>query len=140
MVRGEAKIVVVEDNDEDFAMIRSGLAKAGINHPIERKCDVAEAEAWLANGGERAHMVLLDLNLPGGSGHQILKKLKDHPTHRTTPVVILSTSGNHGDVTECYKAGANSYHTKPLETPRFYAMVQKIAEYWFNYVLLHSAA
>lgn len=129
-------ILVVEDNDEDFDMIRRGFVKAGVTAFIERACDVSSARAFLDRMGMPPRIVLLDLNMPGASGHTLLDTLKADPKYRATPVVILSTSQHQDEVDRCYGAGANSFHSKPLETPKFYAMMQDIARYWFQHARL----
>jgi CheY-like chemotaxis protein len=64
-------------------------------------------------------LILLDLNLPGLDGCQVLSRIKGHPTLRAIPVVILSTSRREEDVTQTYQAGANSFIPKPDEYPRY---------------------
>ncbi len=79
---------------------------------------------------------LLDLNLPGMDGRTVLAEIKTHLSLKLLPVVIFTTSANPIDITACYRAGANSYHIKPLEVPAFRQVIYDIAHYWLNETIL----
>lgn len=133
-------ILIIEDNDEDFHMIRHGLDQAGVKAPVVRLENIDAALSWLEDKASTASIIMLDLNLPGGSGHQVLSAFKKHEIHKVTPIVVLSTSANPKDIDKCYSLGANSYHSKPLETPQFHKIVAELADYWLGKALLMSAA
>lgn len=122
-------ILVVEDSEEDFDMISTGLRKSGVERPVMRFTRSSEVRDWLEESGS-AEFIIMDLNLPGESGIALIESLKNHPRHSCTPIAVLSTSSNPRDINESYEAGANAYHVKPLETPQFHSLVHRIAEYW----------
>ncbi len=136
---GAHTILVMEDNDEDFAMIERGLVQAGVPHCVERFMLVRELREWLARGQE-ASLAFFDLNLPGESGHSALKTIKEHPRYRSMPILVMTTSANATDVKQCYAFGANAYHVKPMEPPMFHKVVADIASYWFREARLPANA
>lgn len=80
--------------------------------------------------------MLLDLNMPGISGHEVLIAIKNSELLRDIPVVILTTSENARDVDSCYAAGANTYIKKPVDLDNFFAAIRKLREYWFELAIL----
>ena len=77
-------------------------------------------------------IVLLDLNLPGTDGRMVLQQLKQHATLHTLPVIVFTTSTNSRDIEECYRLGANSYLTKPIEYAVLEEKVRLIIRYWLE--------
>lgn len=75
-------------------------------------------------------LVLLDLNLPGFSGLEVLHEIKGDAHLRTLPVVILSSSGAERDVAASYGAHANCYVVKPNDLAGFVEAVQAIEQFW----------
>ena len=115
-------LLVVEDSDEDFeALSRIMERSCDIDIPIVRCCDGDDALDFLYGEGAYTDRkpaappgaVLLDLNLPGTDGRDILTQIKQDEKLKTIPVVVMTTSSNPKDVDECYRAGANSYILKP---------------------------
>ncbi len=80
-------------------------------------------------------LILLDLNLPGLNGCQVLTQIKNDPYLRLTPVVVLTTSHREEDILETYMAGANTYIVKPAEYPSYRELVATLRQYWMNTAL-----
>lgn len=131
-------IVVVEDSDEDFFTLRRALAKADVKNPVLRFSRGEEALRHLDGEDADPAFVILDLNLPGIDGRAVLATLKSDEKLRTIPVVVLTTSDNPIDVENCYRSGANSYHLKAFEFPRFLETVRVIADFWLEETILPS--
>jgi len=137
-------ILIVEDSPEDFAATHRALRRAGLANPILRCEDGDEALDYLhrrghyADPGEspRPGIILLDLNLPGTDGREVLAEIKADPGLRAIPVVILTTSTDERDVERCYDAGANSYITKPVDLDGFMRAIQRLKEFWFEIVIV----
>jgi CheY-like chemotaxis protein len=78
----------------------------------------------------RPAVILLDLKLPKVDGLEVLRQLKQHPTLRVIPVVVLTTSDEGADVQAAYHLGVNSYIVKPVEFEKFMDVSEKIDLYW----------
>jgi two-component system response regulator len=81
-------------------------------------------------------LILLDLNLPGTDGREVLEEIKNDPKLRTIPVIVLTTSSDGEDIEKCYRAGANSYIQKPVDLDGFFAAIQRLKNFWFEVALL----
>ncbi len=88
----------------------------------------------------RPGLVLLDLNLPGTDGRQVLAQIKSDAQLRTIPVVVLTTSADERDIEGCYRAGANSYVQKPVSLDAFLRSVQVLKSYWIEVAILPRSA
>lgn len=84
----------------------------------------------------RIGLVLLDLNLPGKDGHDVLSEIRADPALRTTPVVILTTSSDEADIEGAYRLGANAYVTKPAHIDDWIRVVSTIREFWLSVAIL----
>ena len=132
-----AELLVIEDSPEDFEATRRSLVRGGLVNPIVHLADGDAALDYLLNGkpGVPA-LILLDLNLPGTDGRQVLARVKDHPKLREVPIVVLTTSRDERDIRACYRAGANSYIQKPVDLAGFQRALKTLREYWFDVVVL----
>lgn len=136
-----APLVVVEDNRADWETISLLLTEAGVNRSLVHCTTGEEAMEYLngakPKGGPRLPVhILLDLNLPGVSGLEVLNELKHDARFSQIPITILTSSAHPRDVESCYRAGANSYMIKPIDFNRFEKMVRNFVEYWLDTVKL----
>lgn len=83
-------------------------------------------------GSPRPAFIILDLNLPGHSGHMVLEEIKADPDLRRIPVCILTSSSDPTDIATAYSAHANAYVTKPLELDDFLDAVGDIEQFWLS--------
>ncbi len=79
---------------------------------------------------------MLDLNLPGTDGREVLEMIKRDGTLRSIPVVVLTTSADESDVDSCYQLGANSYITKATDVAAFRRDIAQLTSYWLGTVVL----
>ena len=84
-------------------------------------------------------MILLDLNLPGTDGREVLAEIKADPQLKEIPVIVLTTSSDDRDVQACYQAGASSYIQKPVDLDGFMRAIERLNDYWFEVVILPRA-
>jgi CheY-like chemotaxis protein len=135
-------VLLVEDSDADSEATVRALGRCAPPPAVHRCADGDEALAFLrrldrADGpSSRPAVVLLDLNLPGTDGREVLEQIKADDSLKHIPVVILTTSAAAADVTFCYRAGASGYIVKPVDLARFAASVQQFCSYWFEAVEL----
>ena len=140
-------ILIVEDSDEHFEAVRRAFRKTAIDNPVHRCADGDEALDYLFRRGAyakpdtapRPAVVLLDLNLPGTDGRDVLEQLKADPELRILPVIVLTTSSHPGDIELCYRTGASSYIIKPLRFDEFLRTVETLKSYWLQTVALPAS-
>lgn len=134
-------ILLVEDNPGDVLLTREALKEGKVFNNLYVAGNGDEALAFLRNEGEHASapqpdLILLDLNLPGINGREVLAEIKEDLQLRTIPVVILTTSTDEQDILESYQLHANCYITKPLDLDQFIKVVRSVEEFWLSIVTL----
>lgn len=135
-------ILLVEDSPEDVEATLRAFRRSGLHNPILHCSTGDEALALLQGQGPsgapplRPGIVLLDLNLPGTDGREVLAAIKGSDSLRSIPVVILTTSSDDRDIEACYRAGANSYIQKPVDIEGFFGAIRHLRDYWFEIVIL----
>lgn len=129
-------ILMVEDSEDDFEATMRAFRRANLRNPIMRAASGDEAIELLDNAKHKPGLILLDLNMPGMDGRQLLTVLKQREDTRKTPVVILTTSDDERDVDACYQLGANTYIQKPVNLDGLFAAIQRLKEYWFEIAIL----
>ncbi|MDB9528765.1 response regulator [Oscillatoria sp. CS-180] len=141
-------LLVVEDSDEDFEALGRIMRKnCSIQVPLTRCIDGDDALDFLYRKGayvdyattDLPGLILLDLNLPGTDGREVLTEIKRDKRLRDIPVVVLTTSSNPKDVQACYQSGVNSYLIKPTNIQDFKASVSLFVDYWFRVAMLPNA-
>ena len=129
-------VLVIEDNDADVELLREALHDVAPSTELETCVDGNRAmrhlDAIRAGEATVPDLVLLDLNLPGASGIEVLTELKRDPALMTLPVVILTTSHAASDVERCYGLHANAYVVKASNFADFVRDVDVITQFWFE--------
>ncbi len=133
-------ILVIEDSPEDFEVLVRAFNKAEILLPLYRCKDGADALEFLFKRGRYENdpyavspaVILLDLNMPGTDGYEVLREIKTNRALFLTPVIVLSTSKSESDVKKSYELGANSYIQKPVDMEGYVRMAKMIKSYWFE--------
>ena len=136
-----AEILLVEDNPADVELTQYLMKQGKIFVNLHVAVDGFEALAFLRREGQyadvpRPDLVLLDLNLPGKDGREVLAEMKSDPNLKTIPVVVLTTSQSDVDVLKSYNLGANCFITKPVGMEEFAKVVNCIEDFWFTIVRL----
>jgi two-component system, chemotaxis family, response regulator Rcp1 len=147
IVTGEASfnILLVEDSPGDVRLTREAFKDAKIYINLHVAKDGIEAMAFLNREGEyaavpRPDLILLDLNLPRKDGRQVLEEIKESPSLKSIPVVILTTSASDEDVLRSYRLHANCYISKPVDLDGFLKVVASIDNFWLSIVTLPHKA
>lgn len=135
------EILLVEDNPGDVLLTKEALTEAKVYNNLHVVGDGDAALDFLNKQGEytdvpRPELVLLDLNLPGRDGREVLAEIKESSELKTIPVVVLTTSTNEEDILRSYEYHANCYITKPLDLDQFVKVVRSIEDFWFSIVTL----
>ena len=131
------RILLVEDNPNDIELTLAAFAENHLANEVVVVRDGAEALDYLHRRGifkMRAEgnpaVVLLDLKLPKVDGLEVLRQLKDDPTLRTVPVVMLTSSREEQDLLRSYQLGVNAYVVKPVDFQDFVLALQKLGLFW----------
>jgi two-component system, response regulator len=133
-------ILIVEDSEDDFYITERTFSKAGLMNSLVRAKTGDEALDFLFCRGAYSYntpenlpgIILLDLQLPGLSGREVLSEIKANPKLKKIPVVVLSGSDDSEDIDMCYQAGANGYITKPVNVENFIQAIARLQDYWFQ--------
>jgi CheY-like chemotaxis protein len=146
-------LLVIEDSDEDFEVLSRIIDQVNTSPIAVHRCingddaldflhgtgKYCEAGDGLGPKYKQPDLILLDLNLPGTDGREVLVVIKQHQTLRAIPVVVLSTSLNPKDIEACYRSGANSYMLKPMNFNQLKDLIRATLDYWFKSVQLPVA-
>lgn len=135
------QVLLVEDDPGDVELTKEALKRSKLLIDLNVVNDGEEAIAYLRQEGEyaeapRPSLILLDLNLPGMNGREVLQEIKNDNRLRLIPVVVLTTSDSQKDILNSYELGGNCYITKPLGLKDFMKIVQSIEAFWFTVVKL----
>jgi CheY-like chemotaxis protein len=133
-------ILLVEDNPADVEITIEAFRRSHKGNRVFVCRDGEEALDFLfhrrqfakAGAAPRPDLILLDLNLPKKNGAEVLEQVKTNPQMRDIPIVVLTTSDRDEDVSRCYKVGANSYLTKPVQFDECLKLVEEIQQYWLQ--------
>ncbi len=131
-------ILLIEDNEDDQRLTLRALRRNNIMNEVVVACDGQEAVDYLFGTGSFSGrdlsimpaVVVLDLNLPGLSGLDVLRRVRNTPETRRIPVVVLTSSEDENQIEESYAMGANSFVRKPDDPSDFSEMVLQMAMYW----------
>ena len=123
-------ILLVEDNPNDAELTQRALKKANLEARLTIARDGAEALDYLLSDRPKPKVIFLDLKLPKIDGIEVLRRARADQRTRSIPIVVLTSSHEERDISECYKLGVNSYVVKPVEFDKFYKAVADLATYW----------
>jgi CheY-like chemotaxis protein len=129
-------LLIVEDSPEDLEATMRALRTAGRDPLIAHCADGDEALDYLHRRGRfldpaaapRPSLVLLDLNLPGTDGREVLCEIRSTPALRTIPVVVFTTSADPHDIEACERLGASAYVQKPIRADELTATLRRLLE------------
>ncbi len=132
---GDIHIFLAEDNGADVYLVNEALRFHGLSYQLQVAADCEEAASFLENVAKTEfapcpNVVLLDLNLPKGSGHELLAAFRSHPICTRVPVVVVTSSDARADRIAAAELGAARYFRKPSDLNEFMqlgAIVKELA-------------
>jgi CheY-like chemotaxis protein len=131
------QILLVEDNPGDVELTRQGLKDGKILNDLHVVGNGDDAMAFLRREGDyaaapRPDLILLDLNLPGKDGREVLAEIRDDPALANLSVAVLTASEMDADILRAYKLKANCYVTKPVDFEKFADIVHQLDNFCFT--------
>ncbi|ENA29557.1 hypothetical protein HMPREF1487_07810 [Pseudomonas sp. HPB0071] len=130
-------ILLIEDNPHDLELTLVALERSQLANEVIVLRDGAEALDYLMRRGAHAErlegnpaVMLLDLKLPKVDGLEVLKEVRDTPSLRSIPVVMLTSSREEPDLERAYQLGVNAYVVKPVEFRDFVAAISDLGIFW----------
>jgi CheY-like chemotaxis protein len=129
----EVVILLAEDDPGHARLIEKNLRRSNLTNEIIKLTDGQQAlDYLLGNGTARRKLdpsqvlVLLDLNMPGISGYQVLERLRANERTRYIPIIVLTTTDDAAEIKRCYELGCNVYITKPVDYEQFSEAIRRL--------------
>lgn len=137
------EILLVEDNPGDIRLIEEAFAELESDTTLQTVANGYDAVAHLKQQGTVASpslpdLAMIDLDLPGKNGCEVLETIREDPQLRPLPVIILTSSTAAEDVTQCYNSCANAYIQKPSSLDGYISVMETIEQFWFQHAELPS--
>ncbi len=137
-------ILLIEDNEDDYEATLRSFKKNLFLNPIHWCKNGEDALNYLHKKQDYANntaiktpdLIMLDLNMPGIDGKQVLKTIKETDKLKKIPVIILSTSIDTKDIEQCYELGASTYIQKPVSFEGLTQAIRTMKDYWFGVAIL----
>jgi CheY-like chemotaxis protein len=137
-------LLVIEDSQADFESLKRVMKSLNFSYPIYRCSNGDAALEFLFQEGDyaepekapRPNLILLDLNLPGTDGREVLATVKKTEELKLIPIIVFTTSGNQKDVQFCYTQGVNNYILKPMGVSALTETINILMKYWFEFSIL----
>ncbi|MEM1415070.1 MAG: response regulator [Myxococcota bacterium] len=130
------KILLIEDSEPDRELLRIALGRVDdapeLDEAVTGEAGLAHLRAVLGGDAELPALVLLDINLPGLNGHEVLEEIRQLAGCEGLPVVMLTTSSDPLEVRSAYEHGANAYLVKPASMKRQVEMLADLKRFFFD--------
>lgn len=123
-------ILFIDDDIIEVMKFKRVVLKLNLNHNLIIANNGKEALLVLKNKDLIPDMILLDLNMPEINGIEFLKKVKKDDSLKRIPLVVLTTSNDTNDISECYEIGVSGYILKPLKYQDYLTIIERTLNYW----------
>ncbi|UQN08523.1 response regulator [Deinococcus sp. QL22] len=125
------QVWLVDDSPTDRLLAEEAFAQVGADCTLSTLASGPDTLTALHTPGVALPSVLLlDLNMPGMNGLEVLSVLKAHHTFRYIPVIMLTTSQNEQDIQQAYQQRASAYVIKPVRFEDFLQQVEGFVAFW----------
>ena len=132
-----SEILLIEENPGDIYMFENALKISGFKVNLIKIKNGDDVLPYLKrNEAVLPDIIILDLNLPGKNGKEILNEIKNDERLELIPVIIFTTSNAEYDIQTSYKLKANCFINKPISVTEYIAAVNRIKEFWTSIVTL----
>ena len=117
------RILTIDDSKTMRDMLMLTLAEAGFD--VLQAVDGQDGLDVLVN--ERVDVVITDINMPRMDGYEVIRQLRSNPSHKTTPILVLTTESEQDKRNLAREAGATGWMVKPFDPDRLVETVRKVA-------------
>lgn len=132
----EVVIIIAEDDAGHARLIEKNLGRVGLHNPIQRFENGQDVLDFLFRRGpgphrkaETAYLLLLDIRMPKVDGVEALRQIKEDPSLRKLPVIMLTTTDDPREIERCHLLGCNSYIVKPVDYDKFAEAIKQLGMY-----------
>jgi CheY-like chemotaxis protein len=134
-------LLIIDDDPGQAHLFRHLLQELGLQHRCHHAASGLEGLDFLrrrkAHGNApRPELIILDFNMPGMNGCEVLSEIKGDPDLCCIPVIMFSAGIMEQDVSRCYAELANAYVQKPRDFETSLLVVKQIEHFWFHEVSL----
>ncbi|MDQ0320437.1 DNA-binding response OmpR family regulator [Pararhizobium capsulatum DSM 1112] len=130
MATGVKRLLVVEDDMVDARFVIRAFTDIGTGLEIIHVTDADNATISLSDG--QFDYVLLDINIPGTDGMELLRQIRNNEKTAVLPVIMLTSSMNPRDVYRSYASGANAYAIKPSSISGYREFAEGFSRFWLD--------
>ncbi|RYG05230.1 MAG: response regulator [Chitinophagaceae bacterium] len=125
-------IIVIEDDEDDREFYASAFENLNIENEIIYFLEAEEAYSFLIDTPKQPFLIISDINLPGMSGLDFRKRIKenDYLRKKSIPFVFITTGNNKHSVEAAYDMMVQGYFVKPTSVSELYMMLEQIVSYW----------
>jgi CheY-like chemotaxis protein len=142
----EIQILMADDDQDDRMLAKEAFEENRLINSLSFVSDGEELIEYLTYSGRyqdavhlKPDIILLDINMPRKNGIEALKEIKENPSLKSIPVVMLTTSNAEEDVVKSYDLGVSSFITKPVSFDALVKTVAEFSNYWFKIVRLPNS-
>jgi CheY-like chemotaxis protein len=137
----KVSIVMVDDDEDDCFIIKEALGESELDHTLTILGSGSELLDYMHGRGKYAgikpeypDLILLDLYMPGLSGREVLRDMRNDPEFNNLDVVVLTDSTDWSELSECYHLGATAVFSKGKWLQTFAEIIRISGSYWFKFV------
>lgn len=130
-------ILLAEDNPNDVELTLAALSENNLANRVEVAKDGLEVIEYLKCEGKYKQrkkgnpaVILLDIKMPRMDGIEVLEHIRNEPSLKMIPVVMLTSSREEPDLKRCYELGVNAYVVKPVDFKEFMDAVKQLGVFW----------
>lgn len=132
-------ILLVEPNQGDVRLFEENLEQGKIFNTIHTVSNGEAALDFVNQQGEyeevpRPDLILLEPQLPGKSGMEVLSELNNEPELKEIPVIILTSSEVGQEIVKSHGLEADEYIRKPVEAEEFVTFAKEVEDFWLAIV------
>jgi len=129
-------LILVDDDPAHSTLIKRNLLKCGLRNEMVLLSSGQQLLDYIFSQGQYKNrdalqkiVILLDINMPGINGMEVLKTLKETDQTRKIPIFMLTTTDEPSEIEECFRLGCNAYLTKPVEHQEFAIKIQQLGKF-----------